>query len=1017
MLKAHPSSGFSLITISILLTVAALIFTSVLPGKDNADNNGKILNNAKKLERVEEAMRSFMAANGRRPCPADGQYAENTQYFGVEAGTPGICTGNTSPTPNAPLGPDAGTGYVVGGVIPTKTLGLPDEYAYDEYGRRFTYVVDTRATESPAAAVTNNNNTPPAGRRVAPKTHAPGCYNLQQSIKLNGAKPGITIENISGGTIIDQTMYAYISHGASGYGAWPAQGSTVANRINSGSTDVDMQVNAGVDALGVSSTFTYNTTNFTNVKIQKDRVNSTLPAGGTDTGFDDLLWYRPDTKNTCCLGAACLQPGFITELYFGSYTSEVGLFLAVGDVNGDGIPDLIIGASQYVYVVFGTRTGFPDPLLLDNLNGTNGFTLGPTGWTTTQSVAVGDVNGDGIPDLIIGIYGPGYTYVVYGARGTWPGDGSGSAGVYSLSAGGSLINGTQGFRLDDPPGTGDQFGYSVAAGDINGDGYADIIIGAHDADAYSLPTGGYTMGSTFVVFGKSTSGSTFLPTTSYTYSGTSVTPASYTNLMVGETLVGTKIPSGATISSCNGGAAIEGTPCLSGNPIVLSAAPTGTGSFTVATAPVIATATPRGLTTLIDGVQGIRLDSVGNSYYCGTALAVGDINGDGVGDLVIGCSSATGEAFALFGKNSGLPFLASTTYSWTSGASITPASYSDLMVGETVAGSGIPTGTTIASCNGGVNTDGTVCTSSVVLSASPRAAGALYVATAPLATGTGTFIDGTQGVRLDAEWSGNTVAATDFNGDGIADLILDASSYENLNEYVVFGKNSSMALLASTTANGTTSNSTSLALNSYTDIMAGETLSGTGIPAGTIISSCTGGTVCTGTLTLSNAATVNNNATITVATAPLNTGTGTFIDGTHGVQFAGTIPGGPSTHAMTSGDINGDGYADLIASFTLNAGGGNTYVIFGNSGNWTTPQTLSNLLDGTHGFQLTSAIEGEYPALATGDINGDGIPDLILGVPFTPIESLGPGYVYTYFGHKNNPANPWPNPSYNIDGL
>jgi hypothetical protein len=145
MPPAHRSTprqaGFSLIFVSILLTVAALVFVSVLPGQEAGDVNQKTANNTKKLERVEEAMRSFMAAKSRRPCPADGQYAENTANFGKEAAQPGNCTGGT---PAAPMGPDAGTGYVVAGTIPTRSLGLPDEYAYDEFGRRFTYVVDSR---------------------------------------------------------------------------------------------------------------------------------------------------------------------------------------------------------------------------------------------------------------------------------------------------------------------------------------------------------------------------------------------------------------------------------------------------------------------------------------------------------------------------------------------------------------------------------------------------------------------------------------------------------------------------------------------------------------------------------------------------------------------------------------------------------------------------------------------------------------------------------------------------------
>jgi streptogramin lyase len=266
--------GFSLILVSVALTVAALIFVSFLPGRKAGDLNDKIATNTHKLDKVEEAMRNFMAANGRRPCPADGQYGLGTANFGIEAGTPGTCQGNSGSIPNAPLGPDAGTGNIVGGVIPTRALSLSDDFAFDEFGRFFTYVVDKRAT--------------------AGGSGANACSALM-GYPANDGKGGIKIES-SNGVIpeLDDVMYAYISHGPDGFGAFPMQGSTVAKRINSGSTDADQQVNAGVN-----SSFTYNTANWTNVKVKK----SWTPT------FDDMVWYRPDLKNTCCLGAKCVVSG------------------------------------------------------------------------------------------------------------------------------------------------------------------------------------------------------------------------------------------------------------------------------------------------------------------------------------------------------------------------------------------------------------------------------------------------------------------------------------------------------------------------------------------------------------------------------------------------------------------------------------------------------------------------------------------------------------------------------------
>ena len=87
-----------------------------------------------------------------------------------------------------------------------------------------------------------------------------------------------------------------------------------------------------------------------------------------------------------------------------------------------------------------------------------------------------------------GTFNAGESYVVFGSSG-------GFAASLDLSA----LDGTNGFRLDGIDGS-DQSGVSVSgAGDVNGDGIADLIIGARFAD----PDGKSLAGESYVVFGSS----------------------------------------------------------------------------------------------------------------------------------------------------------------------------------------------------------------------------------------------------------------------------------------------------------------------------------------------------------------------------------------------------------------------------------------------------------------------------------------------------------------------------------
>jgi hypothetical protein len=159
---------------------------------------------------------------------------------------------------------------------------------------------------------------------------------------------------------------------------------------------------------------------------------------------------------------------------------------SAGDVNGDGLADLLIGAdiagntAGQSYVVFGSRSAWPSSFSLSALNGANGFMLNGINPGDYSGVAVssGDVNGDGLADLLISASGvsnnAGQSYVVFGSRSAWPSS-------FSLST----LNGSNGFMVNGIN-AGDQSGSAVSsAGDVNGDGVADLLIGAIVANDYA----------------------------------------------------------------------------------------------------------------------------------------------------------------------------------------------------------------------------------------------------------------------------------------------------------------------------------------------------------------------------------------------------------------------------------------------------------------------------------------------------------------------------------------------------
>ncbi|MFC1621852.1 MerR family DNA-binding transcriptional regulator [Patescibacteria group bacterium] len=303
---------------------------------------------------------------------------------------------------------------------------------------------------------------------------------------------------------------------------------------------------------------------------------------------------------------------------------------SAGDVNGDGYDDILIGAwgnddggnpyAGQTYLILGKATGWA---MDTNLSTADASFWGENGWDRSGFAvsSAGDVNGDGYDDFVIGAWGDddggnlaGQAYLILGKASGWAMDTDLSA--VDASFWGEAASDYAGFTVS-------------AAGDVNGDGYDDMLVS------------GYGNNQVYLILGKASGWAMDTDLSAVDASFIGEGSGQYVALRTGLSSAG----------DVNGDGYDD---------ILIGAAYNDDGANNAGqTYLILGKATGWAMDTNLSTADASFWGEVASDLSGYSASSAGDVNGDGYDDILIGAAynddggSAAGQTYLIFGKSSG----------------------------------------------------------------------------------------------------------------------------------------------------------------------------------------------------------------------------------------------------------------------------------------------------------------------------------------------------------------------------